>query len=299
MATGTTPRTGSTPGPGGCSRFELFADGPGTAVPMFFLGGAFQTMASWHGFAAHFAPRTRVLLADLPGMGDAPPLPRRYGIDALAEAAVAVLDATGFDRAFVVAASYATPIAYRLAQRWPGRVDRLVLAGVMPDIPPHLRTRTAHSLGLLASGARDAFATEVVSGLMCGDASADVARRAVVARLLLGQLRRMTPLDEARYVENTARLLEHPPLDLAHPPPVPTLVFTGEHDVYTTPAGCRAVAEALPDAEFTTIARADHLFHLERFDVTAALLDAFYTRGTVAGVADCTPVETFADATAA
>lgn len=70
-------------------------------------------------------------------------------------------------------------------------------------------------------------------------------------------------------------------------------MFTGEHDVYTRPAACREIAQALPDAWFALIEHADHLFHLERFETTLALLDRFYSDEPLHDVPGCRDVERF------
>lgn len=260
-------------------------------VPVFFVSGAFQTMASWRKFARHFAERTSVLLADLPGCGQADLLPRELGLDFLAEAARSVMDAAGLDRAYIVSASYGSPIAYRFSQLHPERVDRLVLAGVMREIPREMRARTERTLISAAEGRMQAFAKEVVDGLLCQEPGKPIQKRGLAARLLSSQLEKMSLSDRQRYVENTARLLNHAPLDLSNPPIAPTLVFTGEYDIYTRPAHCREIAAALPNALFTVIEQADHLFHLERFDTTLALLDRFYEDLSVDGVPGCGRVE--------
>jgi pimeloyl-ACP methyl ester carboxylesterase len=88
-------------------------------------------------------------------------------------------------------------------------------------------------------------------------------------------LTRMSEGDVHRFVWNTRRLLDHAPLDLTRPPDVPTLVFTGEHDVFTRPEYCRRIADHVQGARFTTIPEADHIFHLQRFDATVDLLLRF------------------------
>jgi pimeloyl-ACP methyl ester carboxylesterase len=243
--------------------------------PVLFVGGAFQSMASWRRFADHFSDRRTVILCDLPGSGTADALPSEYGLDFLAIAMSGVLDHLDVAEVDIVSASYGSPIAYRFAQLFPERTGRLVLAGVMKEIPAGRRAVTAATVAAVCDGRLGDFARLVVEGLMCLDPSRHVERRAVTRRLLQSQLERMTPDDQLRYVHNTTRLLEHQPLDLAAAPPVPALVFTGEHDVYTTPEDCREVASAFADVRFSTIPAADHLFHLERFDTTLALLDAF------------------------
>ncbi len=243
--------------------------------PLLLLGGAFQSMESWRPFASHFEQYTLVMVADLPGAGDSDVLPRRYGLDFLAESARKVLDDAGVERAALIGASYGSPIAYRLGQLYPSYVEGMALGGVMKQIPQGRAERTARTVATLQDGRLADFARDVVGGLLCPDPGDRIERSRFAARVLTRQLRAFGGEHRDRYIENTARLLLQPPLDLARPPSVRALVFTGEHDVYTRPDDCREIAEALPCSTFVLIERADHLFHLERFDVTLRLLDAF------------------------
>ena len=145
----------------------------------------------------------------------------------------------------------------------------------MRAFPDERREEAIRSLELLRAGAMEQFAEMVVRSLLCHDPDKEIKRRRLATRLLSTQLKAMpTPFRE-RYLANTERLLNHPPLDLSKPPSTRTLVFTGEHDVFTTPAHCREIADAIPNSEFTTIPKADHLFHIEHFDATLQLLDRF------------------------
>jgi len=259
--------------------------------PMFCISGAFQTMSSWSMLAARMSAHTQVLLADLPGSGQADLLPHRYGLDFLADAARAVMRAAGVRQADVVSASYGSTIAYRLAQVYPDSVHRLILAGVMREIPDDARGPTADTLVTLADGRMKEFARQVIDGLLCRDPSKTIEKQRLTVRILSHQLEHMSLPDRNRYRENTMRLLEHAPLDLSDPPRAPALVFTGEHDVYTKPKYCREIAQALPNAKFTTIERTDHLFHIERPDTTYSLTEAFFTSGHVEAIAGCGPIE--------
>ena len=272
-------------------RYRVSGNRASGRTPVFFVSGAFQAMASWRKFADHFEPLTTVVLADLPGMGEADVLPRTHGLDFLADSAHAVLQVAGVEQAFVVSASYGSPIAFRLAQRFPRRVTRVILSGVMKEIPAPVWEPTRRTLDTLAAGRMAEFARDIVGGLLCHDPARPIERQRASERLLLAQLENMPPADRLRYVENTARLLEHPPLDLTRPPAVPALVFTGEHDVYTRPAHCREIAEAFDEATFTTIKRADHLFHIERFEATLSLVDCFLSGRAFANADDYGPVE--------
>lgn len=259
--------------------------------PTLFVSGAFQTMDSWTRFAKAFAPHTTVMLVDPPGMGRSDVLPPEYGLDFLAGCIRQIIDERGLDCINVVAASYGTPAAFRLAQLHPDRVDRVVLAGTMRQIPPHLHERTSATVTTARRGDRHALADQVIGGLLCRDPLLPVDRRAVAERVLRSNLVAMSDREVAQYAANTLRLLQHEPLDLTQTIVGPeALVFTGEHDPFTLPAECRTVAEAFDNAWFTTIDRADHLFHIEQFEVVAGLLLRFM-RGRLSGpVEGCGPL---------
>jgi pimeloyl-ACP methyl ester carboxylesterase len=67
-------------------------------------------------------------------------------------------------------------------------------------------------------------------------------------------------------------------LDRAATITVPTLVVFGESDRIVTPSYGRAVARAIPGAEFAEVHAAGHLPHLEAPDATWAAVDPFVER---------------------
>jgi pimeloyl-ACP methyl ester carboxylesterase len=260
-------------------------------APIVFLSGAFQTMDSWARFAKAFTPLTTVVLVDLPGTGRSDVLPPEYGVDFLVESARHLIDAHEFDRVSIVAASYGTPVAYRFAQLHPDRVERIVLAGTMREIPEHIRDAVRESVETAMSGNRELLVRQVVDGLLCRDLRLEVDRRSLAERVLRSGIMRMSGTELRQYAFNTARLLQHAPLDLTNPVGgAEALVFTGEHDCFTRPEHCREVAEAFESASFTTVLRADHLFHVEQFNVVSGLLLRFM-RGTLQALAPgCSPI---------
>lgn len=248
-------------------------------TPTLFVSGAFQSMDSWTRFMRAFAPQTTVLLVDPPGMGRSDPLPAEVGVDFLADCLEQVLDEHGIERANIVAASYGTPSAFELARTRPERVERLMLAGTMRELPAHRRERIAHTIELARRREREALADEVVSGMLCHDPMLAIERRKAAARVLRASVLRMSDLDLDKYAANTERLLTAPPLDVSATIVGPeVLAFTGEHDVFTPPAENRRVAAAFARAWFTTVRFADHLFHLQRAETVASLLVRFAGR---------------------
>lgn len=261
--------------------------------PIFFLSGAFQNMDSWKHFVEFFAPDRTVLLADLPGTGAADALPQDRGLDFLARSALKVMNRCGIKAAHIVSASYGSPIAYRLAQLAPDRLDRVVLAGIMRKIPDHKRQPSFDTIAPLEAGNMKEFARRVTDGLLCADPDKKILRSALARRLLLTQLERMPNRDREKYRENTLRLLNHEPLDLSAPPRVPMLIFTGEHDIYTMPHYCREIAAAMPNSVFTTLKEADHLVPIEQLENTLALLHRFFNHIPLEGSPGCNSIEYF------
>lgn len=264
---------------------------PAFPAPLVFVSGTFHNNESWAKYAKHFGKKRTVLLAELPGTGEAGYLPERYGMDFLAGALRHVLDEERMPRVHLVASSDGTVVAYRLAQLHPSRIASLVLAGTMSELPQQTRPRVNSSLASLQKGEMDDFAANWVSTLMCPDPRKTIANRRLTESVLRTDLVRMPGPARAKYVSNAQRLLRHLPVDLNDAPNVRVLVFTGEHDEFTRSDYCRKVASAFPSAVFTTIQDADHLFHLERFDTTAALLEQFINEETLEGIPSTNAIE--------
>jgi len=248
-------------------------------TPTLFVSGAFQTMDSWSRFARTFAPHTTVLLVDPPGMGGSDLLPADRGVDFLAQCLGQVLDECNLSRCSVVAASYGTPSAVLLAATRPQHIDRIVLAGTMRELPPHLRQRIAGTVELARRRDREGLARECVDGMLCHDPTKPIERRERASRILRAGIARMSDAELLKYAANTDRLLHHEPRDLSIAIAGPeALVFTGEHDVFTRPGDCREVASAFERAWFTTVRRADHLFHLQQPEAVVELIFRFVAR---------------------
>lgn len=271
----------------------LGGDQSNAAEPVFFVSGAFQTMESWRRFADHFRKQRPVILADLPGSGSADVLPASEDLELLADCVREVLDHYRVPRATLISASYGTPVAYQFAQKFGDRVSGIVLAGTMKAFPDHQRDAARESLDMLRNNQMEPFAQRVIDSLLCQNPSNRIEKGTLAKRVLYAQLKKMPPPFRKKYYENTERLLRHAPLDLSRPPATRSMVFTGEHDIFTTPNYCREIAASLPDSHFTTIRNADHLFHIERFETTLEILDRFVNRLPLEAIPECHPVERF------
>lgn len=101
----------------------------------------------------------------------------------------------------------------------------------------------------------------------------------------------MTEVELQQYAANTRRLLDHDTLKLAPVEGSEALVLTGEHDCFTLPAQSREVAESFASSRFTLIREADHLFHIQRFDVAIELFLRFMQGTLGSTLSGCTPIE--------
>lgn len=260
-------------------------------APVLLLGGAFQDRYSWARHESRLASHATTVTVDLPGSGDADPLPARYGLDFLADAVAHMVAELRLPPLNVMGGSYGGTVAYRLAQRHPATVRRLLLCGTALHVPEATRVRARASIDLLRAGDREGFVRSTVALFLCGDPTVTIHKRAAVARLLERQLRTLTPDQTEKYLSNTERVLACKGLDVGVPPTSPVLVVTGEHDALTTPAMCRTTAGDCPRARFTTVRNADHLLPLQRADEFSDLMIRWFADEPIDDLAYCNPVE--------
>jgi haloacetate dehalogenase len=119
--------------PGG----EIFARVGGSGPPIVCLHGYPQTHACWHRIAGEIARSHTVVAMDLRGYGasSAPPGDAghvTYSKRAMAEDAIAVMEALGHRRFTVMGHDRGARIAYRLALDHPAAVERLIVLDVLP-----------------------------------------------------------------------------------------------------------------------------------------------------------------------
>lgn len=266
----------------------------GTATglaPVVLVGGAFQRKEDWGRLERGLLAHADVVTLDLPGWGTADLLPETYGADFLAAALDRLLDDLDLNQINVMAGSYGTGIAYRLAQTCPDRVSRMVLVGTMTEIPDHAAAAFRHTLDLLADNRMDEFVTATVDLCLTREPTADVVSLAAIRRILLRRVETASADEIAKYVANTRRLLGHRFLDRGAPPHQPALVVTGEFDTFTTPLMCRELAATCVDSWLAIVRRADHLVHLERASELVDLATRFYAGEPIADLEYCRSVE--------
>jgi pimeloyl-ACP methyl ester carboxylesterase len=266
------------------------ADKPRLA-PALLVGGAFQRKEDWGRIEVGLLDHADVVTVDLPGWGAADLLPDTYGVDFLAEALDHLLGERGLTSLNVIGGSYGTAILYRLAQRFPERIARMVLVGTMTAIPDHAREAFGRTLDLLATGRMDEFAEATVDLCLTRVPGVKIPKQAALRRILVRRVLTATPHEIDMYAANTRRLMYGRLIDPTVPPTQPILVTTGEYDDFTTPDMCRELAATCADSWFAVVRDADHLLHLERAAEQVDLMVRFFEGRPITDLPYCLRAE--------
>jgi 3-oxoadipate enol-lactonase len=237
-------------------RLRYRSDGRGPAVLL--VMGYGMTLERWWRTAAVLARRFRVLRFDNRGVGgsDLPALP--YSVAAMADDAVAVLEAAGQEQAHVYGLSLGGMVAQEIALRHPERVQALVLgattAGGAATVLGDPTTLSLFSRASVLTPDEAAWAAvphlyAERTRLRHGDRIADdLAQR---------------PEDEGSAVAHAQQLLAaatHSAAARLGGITAPTLVVHGVEDRVLPPENARRLAAAIPGAELSLWDDAGHLY---------------------------------------
>ena len=261
--------------------------------PIVFVSGGWQAMEAWETYTARLSRFAPVVLVELPGNGRADVLPARFGLDFLVDALAHVVSAERLSRINLFAFSYGTPIAVRYCQLHARSVGSALLVGAALGLGPAQRATFAEGAAHLREGALADFVDCGLRGLMCQEERTPIFRRQEVAKRVAALWSRDFESLRGRYEQNALRLLLGSRLAIEPPADVPALVFTGEHDLHTTPDEGREVARAFTRSAFTQLQRADHFCLLEQPRVAMRLIQRFFQGRSLDDVPGCAPIERF------
>jgi len=125
------------------------ASGVGRPVMLFHINQ--QSSALMLELIEALSPKLRVVAMDYPSHGQSDPVPGQPDFADYVRCAVAVMDALGIERTSVLGEAVGAGVAVEIANSFPARVDKVVLANC-PFSPD--RTRTARHVRELQSGLR-------------------------------------------------------------------------------------------------------------------------------------------------
>jgi 3-oxoadipate enol-lactonase len=243
----------------------------GAGPPVVLLHGFPLSSEVWSEVASLLAPDFRVVTPDLRGHGASDAPQGSYTMDVLAEDVVALADALGLQRFVLGGHSMGGYVAFRLAARWPERLEGLVLVATRAEADSaEARARRVAAAERIRSQGGRAFVQEFVPNLLSEHTRR--ARPAVVDRLLA--LASSVPDHVlAACLEGMMQRPDSRPL--LGTLQIPALVVAGELDPVVPVESARAMAEALPTAQLVVIAQAGHVPSVEAPEATAAALRRF------------------------
>jgi 3-oxoadipate enol-lactonase len=238
-------------------RLHYRVDGAADAPPLLLSNSLGTNLSMWEAQVPTLSRHFRVLRYDCRGHGQTTVTPGPYSIGQLARDALVLLNALDLERVHFCGLSMGGMIGMWLAIHAPERINRLVLCNTAPRIAPPDMWDTR--IETVRKGGMEAI-TDGVIGRWFTQAFIARAPEAVEA-VRHGLLR--TPAEG--YTACCAAIRDMDQRAEIGRIQAPTLVLSGTHDVATTPADGRFLAEHIAAARYTELATA-HLSNIEAAD---------------------------------
>lgn len=211
----------------------------------------------------------RLIIPDLRGFGRSRGLGPPSSIEQMADDVRGLLDELSVERASVLGVSMGGYIAQALAQKSPGRVERLLLCDTRAAADgPEAKQGRARQLAVLHGGGGVAALFEQLLPRLVGPTAGEAVRETL----------RQIALDQSQKSVSGAvvALRDRPDYSAALSSlRCPTLVLAGSDDVISPPAEGQAMADVIPQGVFAEIAGAGHLACIEAPEAFNRTVDAW------------------------
>lgn len=233
-------------------------------IPLLFLHGVGSDRHAWSRQLSAFGTERLALAIDYPGYGDSAPIAgatRRT----FADAALAVMDALGLERAHVCGLSLGGVVALQMSEVAPGRVVSLVLTDTFARHPEGSAILERSLAGASELGMRG-LAEARADALLAQPADADLRREVVET---------MAAIDPAAYALAAEAVWLADQRRAAAQVTCPTLVLCGSADRITPPVLSEELKAMIPGSGLVEIAGAGHLSNMEQPAVFNRILAAF------------------------
>lgn len=181
-------------------------------TPVVFLGGAFQSFSSFRSEVERVYTTHPVILADFPSQGSNDQLAPELNLEDYGTLIAEFLDSQNIDKVILLGISYGSAMATLFAANHPARIEKLLLSGITCFRRESLITLLEDSLALLANGDMKAFATTAVCNLINHNRLAETEVSPTYRKVMFRQIARLNENEQARYAQNTERLLRFPGL---------------------------------------------------------------------------------------
>lgn len=259
----------------GLGRLRVETGGEGPAL--MFWSSLLMDASMWAAQVEHFLPNHRVIVVDPPGHGRSQALSRPFTFDECAEAIVRILDALDVERTHFVGNSWGGMIGGTFAATYPDRVGAAVLmnctaspAGRKQQIEYGALVTIARVIG----GFRGPLLKPAVDAFL-GPTTKE--HKPDVVSAVKAAIRRLD-INSVHWAVTSVVPRRPDQLALIAGITSPVLVVAGVEDATFPVAETRAMADAIPGAEFVVLDGAAHLAALESPAETNALIESFLAR---------------------
>lgn len=243
---------------------EMYYVEAGAGEPLVLIMGFGGDHLAWGFQVPAFAAAHRVVAFDNRGVGqtDAPDVP--YTTRMLAEDTRGLMDRLGLDRAHVLGVSLGGMIAQELALAHPHRVRSLQLHNTLARTDAYTRACAAAWVEVREALPPEAALRAIALWLFASSTYNE--RPELVETVIQGALANPYPQTITGLRRQREAVASHDALARLGAIRCPTLVTAAEDDVLIRPRVSRALAEAIPGAEFVTIPHAGHVPFWEQPD---------------------------------
>jgi 3-oxoadipate enol-lactonase len=250
-------------------KIRMFAATAGEGPPLVFIHGLGWSHALWRRQLERLSGAYRVIAADTRGHGQSDKPPGPYAIADFAQDWLALLDALDVRRCCVVGFSQGGMVAQAIAERDPGRVAALVLAGTACRSKPEMRAIMEQRLAAAAAEGPRAAA---------GAAAASIFSPAFMARnpdFIAAFVEWRQGHDQAALAAATRALYDFDFRDALAALRCPVRVISGAEDRLAPPQAGEEIARLAPGARFSVIEGAGHMIQIEQPEAFDRALDVF------------------------
>lgn len=238
----------------------------GHGPPLLLLNGIGANIEMWEPLARRLQGR-RLILLDMPGSGEPPPLAFPLRMAGYARLLVRLLDQLGVERVDVVGYSWGGALAQELARAAPTRVRALVLVATVPGVggqPP-----APWVIALMATPGRYHSRTylRLVGPLVYGSAPAHADHSS-------GDARRRRPPSLRGYAQQLSAISGWSSRPWLRQLDLPTLVLAGSRDPLVPRRNSKILTRGIRGSRLNVF-DGGHLFPLEQPEDTARAISQF------------------------
>jgi len=250
---------------------KIYWEEGGEGQPLLLIMGLGATLEWWFRLLPVLTPRYRTILYDNRGVGrsDVPAGP--YSIPAMADDAVAVMEAAGIASAHVFGASMGGMIAQELALNHPSRVRSLILGctacGGRQSVPAS--KAVAAALGARSTMTREEAAWAMAPYIFDAGTPRELVEEDIAVRLTA------SVTNDGYFAQLQGIRAWAGTYDRLAGIAMPTLVIHGETDQLVPAENGRIVAGAIPRARLVMIPNASHIFFTDQLEASSEALLSF------------------------